>query len=309
MPDTASNIIVQTVGTTANLGTDFGTSGVNLSAAHVPLQKIVFGNSGEATRVTSTSPLPITVSGSDVAITVSGNVGSCGEFGVANYNNQYLKVAGSTFGAGITVQGTLSVTAGAEGIRVTGGIIAGLQSSRDEVGVTGTVSLIDIDGSTGAAVKLYSGLTAIGVSGDALKVSLIDAGITASVTLSSTVGVTNVDATSALRVQGTTGGVLMGVTGDVSIAAIAQPTAFTAGQKAVTTAGLSMPSFTMVSGAKLRALSTNTATIYLGHTSNIGSTLGYPLLAGESCFIELTNLNLVFVVGGATGQTISYFAS
>ena len=90
MPDTASNIIVQTVGTTANIATDYGTSGVNLSDAHVPLQKVVFGNSGEATRVTSTSPLPITVSGSDVAITIDGFVGSSGEFGVANYSNQYL---------------------------------------------------------------------------------------------------------------------------------------------------------------------------------------------------------------------------
>ena len=309
MPDTASNIIVQTVGTTANLGTDFGTSGVNLSDAHVPLQKIVFGNSGEATRVTSTSPLPITVSGSDVAITIDGFVGSSGEFGVANYSNQYLKVAGSTAGAGITVQGTVSVTAGSEGVRVTGGIIAGLNSTRDIVGVTGTVSLLDRDGTTGAPVKIYSGLTAIGVSGDALKVSIVDAGITVNATVSTTTGITNATGTSAVRVEGQTSGIPLTVTGDVSIASIAQPTAFTAGQRAVTTAGLSLPSFTMVSGAKLRALSTNTATIYLGHTSNIGSTLGYPLLAGESCFIELNNLNLVYVIGGATGQTISFFAS
>ena len=84
---------------------------------------------------------------------------------------------------------------------------------------------------------------------------------------------------------------------------------FTAGQKAVTTTGLSMPSHVMGSGAKLKALSTNTSAIYLGHTSNIGSTLGYPLLAGESCFLELRNLDSVYVIGGATGQTITYFAS
>ena len=35
MPDTASNIIVQTVGNTANIGTDYGTNGVNLATAHV----------------------------------------------------------------------------------------------------------------------------------------------------------------------------------------------------------------------------------------------------------------------------------
>mgnify|MGYP003132133064 CR=1 FL=1 len=308
MPDTASNMIVQTVGTTANIGTDFGTSGVNLSDAHVPLQKIVFGNSGEATRVTSTSPLPITVSGSDVAIVVSGNVGSCGEFGVANYSNQYLKVAGSTAGAGITVQGTVSVTAGSEGVRVTGGIIAGLNSTRDIVGVTGTVSLLDRDGTTGAPVKIYSGLTAIGVSGDALKVSIVDAGITVNATVSATVGVTNANA--ALRVQGNTNGILMGITGDVTVTSVSMPTALNAGMQHVyNQAGISLPAFPLSSGIKLKASSTNTATIYMGHTSNIGSTLAYPLLAGESCFLEISNQNLVFLTAGATGQLLYYFGS
>jgi len=308
MPDTASNIIVQTVGTTANIGTDYGTSGVNLATAHVPLQKIVFGNSGAAIRVSSSDPLPITVSGSDVAITISGNVGNCGAFGIVNYSDQYLKVAGSTSGAGITVQGTLTVTSGVNPIHITGGIIPGLSSGRDTVGITGTVSLIDIDGTTGAAVKLYSGLTAIGVSGDALKVALIDSGISANVTISATVGVTNSDI--ILRVQGETGAIQMGITGDVSVTSITLPSAFTAGQmNVISSPGLVFPTFTMKSGTKIRALSTNTAAIYIGHTSNIGATLGYPLLAGESCFVELNNLNLVYAVGGATGQTVTYFAS
>ena len=92
MPDTGSNIIVQTVGNTANIATDFGTSGVNLADAHVPLQKMAFGNSGAAIRVSTSDPLPVTVSGSDVAIAVSGNVGNSGEFGVGNFSNQYLRV-------------------------------------------------------------------------------------------------------------------------------------------------------------------------------------------------------------------------
>ena len=291
MPDTGSNIIVQTVGNTANLATDFGTSGVNLADAHIPLQKMAFGNSGAAIRVSASDPLPITVSGSDVAIVISGNVGNSGEFGIGNFNNQYLKVAGSTAGAGVTVQGTVSVTAGSEGVRVTGGIISGLNSTRDAVGVTGTVSLIDIDGTTGAAVKLSSGLTAIGVS--------------ASVTLSSTVGVTNATATSAIRVEGQTGGLDI----PVVISSITQPTGFTAGQHSVTSIGTTMPAAALGSGVKLRSNSTNTATVYLGHTLNVGITNGYPLLAGESCFLEVSNLNTVYVIGGSTGQSISYLGS
>jgi len=305
MPDTGSNIIVQTVGNTANLATDFGTSGVGLADAHVPLQKMAFGNSGAAIRVSASDPLPITVSGSDVAITISGNVGNCGEFGIGNFNNQYLKVAGSTAGAGITVQGTVAITSGSEDLRVTGGIIAGLNSTRDAVGVTGTVSLIDIDGTTGAAVKLYSGLTALGVVGDALKVSIDPAGITVNATIATTVGVTNATGTSAIRVEGQTGGRDI----PVSISSITQPSGFTAGQHAVTGLGTVLPTAALGSGVKLKAISSNTATIYLGHTSNIGTTNSYPLLAGESCFLEISNLNLVSVVGGATGQTISYLGS
>jgi hypothetical protein len=305
MPDTGSNIIVQTVGNTANLATDFGTSGVNLAAAHIPLQKMAFGNSGAAIRVSASDPLPITVSGSDVAITISGNVGNCGEFGIGNFNNQYLKVAGSTAGAGITVQGTVAITSGSEDLRVTGGIISGLNSTRDAVGVTGTVSLIDIDGTTGAAVKLYSGLTALGVVGNALKVSIDPSGITVNATIATTVGITNATGTSAIRVEGQTGGRDI----PVSISSITQPSGFTAGQHAVTSVGTVLPTAALGSGVKLKALGTNTATIYLGHTSNIGTTNSYPLLAGESCFLEISNLNLVSAVGGATGQTISYLGS
>jgi hypothetical protein len=306
MPDTASNIIVQTVGTTANIATDYGTSGVNLGSAHVPLQKLAFGNSGAAIRVSSSDPMPITVSGSDVAITVSGNVGNCGEFQIGNFGSQYLRVAGSTNGAGITVQGDVGVSGGASGLKVTGGIIAGLKATRDVVGVTGSVSLIDRDGTTGAAVKVYSGVTAIGVSGNALLVSLIDSGISANVTLSSTVGVTN---NGILHVQGHTTGVLMGITGDVTVKGVVLPTAITANQFFVTTTPKRLPAFSMSSGAKLKALSNNTGTVYFGQTSNIGSTLGFPLLASETCFIEINNLNLLYVVGGATGQKLAFFAS
>jgi hypothetical protein len=306
MSDITSNIVVQTVGTTASIATDYGTSGVNLSSAHIPLNKLAFGGSGQAIRVSASDPMPITVLGSDVAIAISGNVGNCGAFGINNYNSEYLKVAGSTSGAGITVQGTVGITA--TELSITGGIISGLNSTRDSVGITGSASLIDIDGTTGAAVKLYSGLTAIGVSGDALKVAVVGTGFTASITLGAVVGVTN---NGILKVQGDTGGLLLGITsGSLNIAAISLPSAFTAGQfSVISTTAKQMPAFVMGSGSKLKALSTNTSSIYVGHSSGLSTSTGFPLLAGESCFIEVNNLNLLYVVGGATGQTITYFGS
>ena len=314
MPDTGSNIIVQTVGNTANLATDFGTSGVNLADAHVPLQKIAYGNSGAAIRVSDTNPLPITVSGSDVAISVSGLVGPSGEFGIVNAGSKYLRVAGTSAGGGITVQGEVGITS--LGLAVTGGIIAGLKSSRDTVKIQGgTLEIVGHNGITFPAAKIFAGGggatgAAVGISGDAMKVAVVNAGFTAVVTLSSTVGVTN---NGILKVGGDgnfetpVGATLQ----PININSIAQPSGFTNGQfDVISTVGRQLPAAPLGSGVKLRAISTNTATIYLGYTFNpLGTTNGYPLLAGESCYLEVNNLNLVNVVGGATGQLLAYIGS
>lgn len=313
MPDTGSNIIVQTVGNTANLATDFGTNGVNLASAHVPLQKIAYGNSGQAIRVSDTNPLPITVSGSDVAISISGLVGPSGVFGIVNAGSKYLRVAGTSAGGGITVQGEVGITA--LNLSVTGGIISGLKSNRDAIKVEGgTLSIFGADGGTFPAVKLFAGAggstaAAVGISGDAIKVAVVDAGFTAVVSLSATVGVTN---SGILKVAGdgdfTTpvGATLQ----PININSIAQPSGFTTGQFDVISNGRQLPAAALSSGVKLKAVSSNTSAIYLGHTFNpLGTTSGYPLLAGESCFLEVNNLNLVNVVGGATGQLLSYLGS
>tara|TARA_R110002110_G_scaffold9823_2_gene48021 strand:- start:501 stop:1442 length:942 start_codon:yes stop_codon:yes gene_type:complete len=313
MPDTASNIIVQTVGNTANLATDFGTSGVNLADAHIPLQKIAYGNSGAAIRVSDTNPLPIEVKGSSVAITVSGLVGPSGEFGIVNSGNKYLRVAGTSAGGGITVQGEVGITA--LNLSVTGGIIAGLKSSRDTVKIQGgTLEIVGHNGITFPAAKIFAGAggatgAAVGISGDAMKVAVVNAGFTAVVSLSATVGVTN---NGILKVAGDgnfatpVGATLQ----PININSITQPSGFTNGQLNVLSTGRQLPAAPLGSGVKLRAVSTNTSAIYLGHTFNpLGTTNGYPLLAGESCFLEVNNLNLVNVVGGATGQLIAYLGS
>jgi len=321
MPDTTDNITVQTVGTTASVATDFGTSGVGLGTSHIPLNKMVYGNSGEAVRVSTSNPLPITVSGSDVAITISGNIGNSGPLGVQNDTDasgdiQFLAVAGSTSGANIGVTGTVGITCPTGFLNITGGRRLG--SLTDSIEVTGSVFLLPAQnngGVTGAPVGVYSGVNgrAIGASGDALKVSVVDAGISATVNLSATVGVTN---SGTLHVQGATNGIAMPVTDSgvvtkldtVTISQITQPGGITAGEFAVTTTSKQMPHFGMSAGVNLRAKTTNTASIFLaGNTAT--NTNGYPLSAGESLFLECSNLNLVHVVAGATGQTINYLAS
>ena len=142
-----------------------------------------------------------------------------------------------------------------------------------------------------------------------MKVAVVNAGFTAVVTLSSTVGVTN---NGILKVGGDgsfdtpVGATLQ----PININTIAQPSGFTNGQITVIAEGRQLPAAALNSGVKLRSVSTNTSTLYLGHTFNpLGTTNGYPLLAGESCYLEVNNLNLVNVLGGATGQLLAYLGS
>ncbi len=62
MPDTGSNIIIDITGNTANMATDFASSGSGITNAHVPIQKIAFGDDTVTNRVSSSNPLPITMS-------------------------------------------------------------------------------------------------------------------------------------------------------------------------------------------------------------------------------------------------------
>ena len=61
MPDTGSNITIDISGNTAEMATDFASSGVNVTGAHVPIQKLAFGDSTVSKRVSSSNPLPITI--------------------------------------------------------------------------------------------------------------------------------------------------------------------------------------------------------------------------------------------------------
>ena len=322
MPDTTDNIIVQTVGTTASIATDYGTSGVGVGTAHLPLNKMIYGNSGEAVRVSTDNPLPITVSGSDVAITVSGNIGNSGPLGVQNYIDadgdiQYIAVAGSTAGAALGITGSVEITSGNKPLRITGG--RRLNHLTDSIEATGSVTIGDsFSGITGAAVGVYSGVEgkAIGASGDALKVSVMDADITATVSLSATVGVTNGGENGTLKVEGVADGVVVPVSDStvvskldtVTLSQINQPTGITAGIFYVTSTSKQLPHHGMSSGVNIRATSNNTAAIYIGAGFTIG-TDGYPMSAGESLFIECNNLNLLYAIGGATGQSLNYLAS
>ena len=78
MPDTGSNIIIDITGNTANMATDFASSGSGITNAHVPIQKIAFGDDTVTNRVSSSNPLPITIQSYQSNVGISGDVGITG---------------------------------------------------------------------------------------------------------------------------------------------------------------------------------------------------------------------------------------
>tara|TARA_S200002703_G_scaffold12314_1_gene10992 strand:+ start:337 stop:1656 length:1320 start_codon:yes stop_codon:yes gene_type:complete len=136
MPDTGSNIIIDISGNTANMATDFALSGVGITNAHVPIQKIAFGDNTATTRVSSSDPLPITIQSYQSLTGVTGEVGITGGVAIGNFgelpsgggtfatNHNFIKVAGSTSGDPVGITGHIQ------------GMTSGIP-----VGVTGTISI------------------------------------------------------------------------------------------------------------------------------------------------------------------------
>jgi len=246
MPYTADNLEINIASGTAIVATDYGTSGAcGFSAAHVQISKLSWGDENTTYRLNEQNPLPIKIYGvTGTTLTISGTIAGTGDFYVRTYPTVPLIVKGSTFnsdapvGISGTIQGVsggvaVGVTgyvnilnsipiygiSGATAIAVTGGrrlnFLNDTVSVYGSVGISGGFQLTAVDdsvsvygpgGSTWIHANIYSGNTAIGLSGDALKVAVTNAGFTFSVTVAATVGVTNDAAGSALRIQGYTGG-------------------------------------------------------------------------------------------------------
>jgi hypothetical protein len=169
--DITSNISITTSDGTAILATDYGTSGIGVSAAHVQLAKLAWGSDSITKRVSETYPLPTYLYGTtgSALIGITGAISSVSgsSFVVKNETNGYLVVAGPTGGftfgynpvqisgrvqgitngtlVGVTGTVTLNQTLSIQG--VTTGIAVGvtggrfLKSATDSISVIGTVGL------------------------------------------------------------------------------------------------------------------------------------------------------------------------
>ena len=259
MPYTADNIEITIASGTAILATDYGTSGTGFSLAHAQIAKVAWGNDSTTYRASETYPFPVKIYGiTGTTIPVSGTISGTGDFYVRTNPTIPLIVKGSTFStdAPVGITGTIQGIANGTPVGVTGyvnvlnsvavyGVSGGtaiavtggrhLDSSTDsvyvygDVGISGGFQLVAADdsvsvygpgGSTYIEANLNIAGTPLGISGDALKVAVTNAGFTFSVSLSSTVGVTNDSSTSALRVEGLSGGTPLTIQGSLAGGAV-----------------------------------------------------------------------------------------
>ena len=259
MPYTADNIEITIASGTAILATDYGTSGTGFSLAHAQIAKVAWGNDATTYRASETYPFPVKIYGiTGTTIPVSGTISGTGDFYVRTNPTIPLIVKGSTFStdAPVGITGTIQGIANGTPVGVTGyvnvlnsvavyGVSGGtaiavtggrrLNSATDsvyvygDVGISGGFQLVAADdsvsvygpgGSTYIEANLNIAGTPLGISGDALKVAVTNAGFTFSVSLSSTVGVTNDSPTSALRVEGLSGGTPLTIQGSLAGGAV-----------------------------------------------------------------------------------------
>jgi hypothetical protein len=285
-----------------------------VGGAHYQVYKMAYGDTGSASIVSSTNPFPVILSAGVTA-------------NIVNFTNPVI-VVGNSAGDPVRIQGTVSIlgTTGAP-LAITGGIP--LNYSKDSIKIYG------YNGNTFIPATLVgSGGVAVGMSGSAIRVSVQDITVTASI--NPVIYVQNYGSTSAIRIEGNSGGypVVAGVSGTVTIYdtnivngltgiynqmvtlnnnfiayGVGRPTAFVAGRMTATTGVTSLyPSgYTTGNGIQMKASALNTDLIYIN--SDGVASLGYELDPGESVFLDITNLNKIYIRARTSSQAISYMAS
>jgi len=226
--DDTNNILIESAGIDAEIATDVFQN--NGTTAHAQIVKIAWGDDETVNRATAGTPLPVQVfgiTGSTPVITVTGSVRGLGYFGVTNSASAPLHVTGGvvahvygiTGATPVAVTGAVNILSGVTitgTVTVTGGRV--LNQTIDSVLVGGTVArnwnltatdvvrvLNSASGSTLPTYIVGAEGNVAGVSGDALKVAIVNTGFSASITFDSVLSVQNVGS-SALRVQGTANG-------------------------------------------------------------------------------------------------------
>jgi hypothetical protein len=322
-PYYGSDYVVINSGATFAVGADPVTNISGGYSYYVQYYKMGFGATGAFTPVTSSNPFPVTVA-TGLTATISGFSGPISIVGTVG--GQAVTVGGSVVVSGLTSSPVYVQTAPSCRVEVTGGRY--LSRLNDSVSVFGP------SGSTWLYANLVDSTgTPIGSSGNPMYTNII--GATISVTINPTVGVTNQSGT-ALRVQGFSGGtsipttvgntvgiydtnITNGLTAiygaintlntNLGTLGISRPTTFISGRSTITTGvtGIYPAGYTTISGINIKASSSNTDIIYIN--SDGVAALGYELDPGQNIFLDVQNLNTIYLRAKTSSQIVSYMAS
>lgn len=387
---------------------------VGFSLAHAQIAKVAWGDENFTYRANEVTPFPVKIFGTTGAtLPIAGTVSGTGIFYVMSSGTGAVTIKGSTFttdapvaitgsiqgitnGRPVTVTGSVTISnqvavfgiSGATAIAVTGG--RPLDSSRDSVTVKGFVGIsggIGLDasedsirvyngeGGTGIYVRMFSANnTAIGASGDALKVAVTNGAFSFSVgvTVGAFTGVTNYQ--GPLQVQGASGGTPLTIKGSlaggavevgaystlpvgvcgtveindtdlintinglksnigtvatnagyaldilnlvnvagsgakVNVASITKPTRLVTGFRTLTTTPTLLSTDTVRVGVTLKSPLRNQTDIYVGTSLNMTAANSYLLSPGETVFLEVSSLGLIFVRSVIGSADIVYIGS
>ena len=142
MPDTDQNLTVDITGTTAAIATDY------VNSSHFQVNKLAWGDTGAANRVTTSTPLPVNIQTVTATLGVTGSVYGLGNFKVINGTTSTIVVSGTTSSSYAPVQ--------------INGTIQGITNSV-LVGVTGSVNVINAVTILGGST--FSLVNPVGITG------------------------------------------------------------------------------------------------------------------------------------------------
>ena len=304
--DNDTNIIIETSGLTAAVATDV--AGFGGITAHFQVIKLAYGVTGSATIVSAATPFPVTIA-SGMTATISGFTGT---IAVQGPGAGPVVVSGTVSAVGLSGSPVYVSTQSGTRIEITGGIA--LTKTRDSVSVFGPSGL------TYVYANLVDSIgSAVGMSGDALKVSIAGAAINA--TIGTTLSVQGFSGGYPLPINDTNllGGMtaiytqVVGLRSDLAVLGVGRPAAFKTGRLSTTSAAVGQmdaAGYTTTAAISIKALSTNTDFIYLGNTAAlVGSSFGYALDPGESVSLNVINTNKIFAISNTGTQVITYLAT
>ena len=89
---------------------------------------------------------------------------------------------------------------------------------------------------------------------------------------------------------------------------VAQPTTLTVNQQTVNLVAIQLPTGACLNGFNLKSANTNAGNLWVGG-AGVTASNGYQLVAGESVFVPIDNLNKIFVIGDTSNQKLQYLGT